>query len=115
MTVTLSVNSNNDIYVGVDGNIALAYDLTATLQACAQAAKTILGEMVLNTDQGIPYFQVVWVGVPQLPQFEAALRSAWLAVEGVTDILSVSLTQSGDTLLYSAEILTVYGQGVING
>lgn len=115
MTQTFSVNENNDLYIGQDGNIAMAYGLQATLQNCEHAAKTILGEMVLQTDQGIPDFQVVWNGVPNIVQFEAAMRSALLNVDGVVQIESFIATQQGSTLFYSAVIITVYGSGVING
>lgn len=115
MTVTIAVNSDDDIYIGSDGNLALARDLQATLQACRQAASTMLGEMIYNTDQGIPYFQAVWIGVPQLQQYESYLRIAFLNVAGVTDINSLTISQEGDTLMYTAEIITVYGQGVISG
>jgi hypothetical protein len=116
MTIsTLAVNSNNDIYVGNDGNLAIVYNLEATLQACAQAAKTQLGEMVLATDQGIPNFQTVWVGTPNLPQFEAAVRYALLNVPGVTGIQSFITSMQGTSLLYTAIIVTIYGTGNING
>ena len=115
MTVTLSVNANNDLYLGSDGNIVLAVDITATLQACKQAVRTLLGEMVLATEQGLPYFQNLWGGVPNIQQFEAYIRQAILAVDGVQEIVSLTSEQQGDVFTYEAVILTVYGQGTING
>lgn len=122
----------NDLYLDQNGNIAIIYDLEAVLQACGQAAKTILGEMVLQTNQGIPYFESVWNGVPNLPQFEAVLRTAWLAVPGVLEIVRLVTTQTNNVvipgtsitttaLIYSATIRTEYGtgniasEGVFNG
>ena len=64
---TFAVNSNNDLYLDDTGNMAIVYDQQAILQICKQAALTIFGEMVLQTNQGIPYFTAVWVGVPNLP------------------------------------------------
>ena len=55
MTIlTFAVNSANDIYLDALGNLAFAFDLTAITQECQQAAKTLLGDMVDNTNQGIP-------------------------------------------------------------
>ena len=115
MTQTFAVNQYNDIYIGEDGNLAIVYDLTATTQACQQAAKTILGEMIYAADQGLPYFEAVWIGVPQIAQYEAALRSAFLGVPGVLQVISLVLTQTENNLNYTATIMTTYGQGVISG
>ena len=120
---TFGVNSTNDMYLDEFGNIAIVVDLQAVLQACQQAAKTLAGEMILQTNQGLPYFTAVWVGVPNLPAFEGALRTAWLAVEGVTAINRLVTNQSlmtipgtavtAWTLSYSAIIDTIYGTGNI--
>lgn len=120
MTKTVAVDQNNDIYLDSNGNLAIATGLTAVMQACQQAAQTLYGEMVLQIDQGIPYFQVVFVGTPNIAQFEAALRSAWLEVNGVTQVASVTIIQTGtnaveplNTLGYTAVIDTIYGQGTL--
>ena len=115
MTKAIAVNSANDMYMDVTNNLAVAYGLTATLQACAQAAKTILGEMIFQTDNGIPYFQQVFNGVPNIPQYQAALRVAWLAVADVIEVVSLTIIQVGNTLKYNATLMTDYGQGTING
>lgn len=115
MAKTLAVNANNDLYLDDQGNIAVSYDLQALLETCSQAAKTRLGEMVLNTDQGIPYFETVFIGVPQLKQFEAALRATFLAIDGVVEVVSLITAQQDNTLTYTAIIRTIYGTGGVNG
>jgi hypothetical protein len=120
MTQTFSVDSNNDLYLGRDGNISLSYDLPAVLVVCEQAVKVRLGEVVLNTDVGIPFFETAFSGVPNIIQFEAAVRSAILNVDGVTDILSINTTvtetsPAGAVLNYTAVINTTFGQGTVNG
>jgi hypothetical protein len=118
-TLSANVNSNipgvafNDLYLNADGNISLSFDLQAALQACAQAAQTLLGEMVFNVNQGIPYFQTVWVGVPNVQQFTAALRAAFLAVPNVVEVISLVTSQQNDSLTYSAIIRTSFGSGTI--
>lgn len=123
MAKTLSSNINsslpnvapNDIYLDSIGNISLSYDLQAVLQACAQAARTQLGEMVFNTNQGIPYFKTVFIGVPNVQQFNAALRTAFLSVTGVIEVVSLITTQTNNIFSYTAVIRTIYGSGGING
>ena len=114
MTQTFTVNANNDIFINVMGNLSITFGLQATLQACAQAAKTRLGEMVLAVTNGMPFFETVWNGVPNLAQYELALRSAILNVPDVTDIISLTFSQAGNTLNYQALIATSYGQGTIS-
>ncbi len=115
MTKTFSVNSNNDLYLGIDGNISISLDLEAVLQNCAHVVKVRLGEVVLNTDQGIPYFETVWNGIPNIIQFESAARSAILGVNGVTEVISFKTFIIDDALEYTAVIKTLYGEGTING
>ena len=136
MVMTLSANVNgiviaanknnqlaqvayNDIYLDKYQNISVSTDLHALVEQCAQAAKTLLGELVLNTQVGIPYFENVWIGVPDIQQFNAALRNAFLSVVGVIDVIDLTVTKNDaknvNVLLYSATINTIYGIGTVNG
>lgn len=115
MVKTFATDANNDLYIANDGNLVIAQNLTAVLQACATAAKAQRGEMQYNLDLGIPNFDTVWNGTPNIPQFEAALRTTLLNVEGVTQIKTLTVENRSNVLIYQAEIVTVYGQGVISG
>lgn len=127
MSQTLSANVNNDIpgvsendiYLDSRGNISISRDLQAVLQECAQVAKTRLGELVFNVDLGIPFFDTVWDGIPNIPQYTAALRSSILNVDGVIEIISLLAApptdENKDILNYTAIIRTIYGTGSING
>jgi hypothetical protein len=112
---TFSVNANNDLYLNNEGNMVLEFELQAILQACAQVAKTLLGELVLATDVGIPYLNAVFVGVPNLIAFQAALRTAWLnlvpGVIGVSNLITNQTTIS--VISYSATIETIIGSGLL--
>lgn len=113
MTITIGVNENNDIFVNSDGNLDMQIDLPATLQACAQISKAQLGEIIYSAQQGIPNFETVWNGVPNMAQWEAALRNAILSIEGVVNILNLTTSLANNVLSYTAEILTIYGTGTI--
>lgn len=115
MTRSLSIDSNGDIYIGADGSLAVATGLAAVMQACAEAARTQLGEMLFAVDQGLPNFQAVWNGAPNVSQFEAYLRSNLLGVPDVISVDSVEIDASGGSLNYVATIKTIYGTGAING
>jgi hypothetical protein len=110
--LTFAVNDKNDFYLNSIGNLAFAYDLTAILQQCEQAAKTLLGEMVYHTNDGLPYFQTLWVGVPNIAQYTSALRRAFVSVGGVLEVVSLLTSQGADNdLSYTAIIRTIYGTG----
>ena len=120
LTLACNVNNNisgvmdNDIYLDSVGNIMTSTGIQAILENCAQAAKTRLGEEVLHTDQGIPYFTTIFIGVPNLEQAQAAFRAAWLAVAGVIEVISLVFSQENNTLFYSAIIRTTEGIGELN-
>lgn len=115
MTRTIAIDSNNDIFIGSDGSLATALGLEAVMQACAQAAKTQLGELLFEVDLGLPNFEAVWNGAPNLSQFEAFLRRNLAQVPDVIGVQAVSVAIIGGVLQYRAEIQTIYGPGVING
>lgn len=116
MTIrTFATNENNDIYLGPDGNLVVLSGIEAVQQLCLNAAKTQLGEMFLYVNQGVPNFQTVWNGIPNLNQFRAALLNTLLTVNGVDRVINLNVEAQNGSLIYSAEILTEYGNAAING
>lgn len=113
--ITIATDSNNDIFIGPDGNIAFARDLEAVSQTAEHYAKTLLNEMIQDYDRGVPFFIVAFGSNPSIPQFEAAMKARILQSPGVTGIRSFETTQDGDVLRYTATIETIYGAGIVNG
>jgi len=112
----IATNQNNDIFIGQDGNISMIFGIDAVLQACEHAAKAQLGEMIFLDDQGVPNFQTIWRGGnPNISQFDSALRSVILAVDGVVGIESLDIKVDKNQLTYSITINTIYGQVISNG
>lgn len=114
MTTTFAVDGNNDLVI-VGRALSIASGLEAVLQICAQCAKAILGEMVLNTAGGMPYFETVWIGGPSSAAFEAAFRLRIVLVQGVIEIEELTTAQVGDSMQYTATIATIFGTGAISG
>lgn len=115
MTQTLAVNDDNDLFLNPNGDISVYTGLNATLQACEQAVKTISGEMVLDNQAGVPYFEAAFDGSPNLAIFSAGVKTAILGVDGVNQILNLDINIEGDSIVWEATILTIYGEGQING
>lgn len=114
MSIIWAVGPTNAPYIDPNGRIAIKRDLDAVAQACEHAMKAQLGEMVLQTNQGVPYFQTVW-SQPMLAQFEAAARRTLLSVANVTEVAAFTVNASAGTLSYTAFIVTTYGRATING
>lgn len=115
MSTTLAVNTANDIYLTGGGDLAMTADLEATLQGCAQAAKSFVTEMQYQVDRGLPNFEVLWSGAPSAPQYEAALRRELLQVTDVLGVPNIIVTFAGGIAAYTATIKTTFGTGIING
>jgi hypothetical protein len=106
---SFGVNSANDIYIASNGNLAVLSGIEAVAAACGNATRARLGEMVLNINNGIPYFETLWIGAPNYPLYQAYLRNALLSVPGVTEVKSINITKLGNTLKYTATIVTQFG------
>ena len=109
---TIGVDSNNDILIDKK-QITIRSGLQAVLENCEQACKAQLGEMVLNQTEGVPNFQTIWRGASNIVQFENFLRRAILSVSDVTGIESLNVEVVSNTVVYVAQIKTVYGSGVV--
>lgn len=110
-----AADSNNDLYLGPDGSLALATGLEAVMQAAQQAAQTQLGEMMYAVDDGVPNMAAVWNGAANISQFEAYLRRTFLAVDHVVGVAELTVTVANNAVKYAATLETDYGRGALNG
>ena len=115
MPRTFALNENNDIYLDRNGNIAVAEGIEAVQFLCKNAVQTMLGELIYQTNIGMPNFQTIWNGTPNIPQFEASLIATLLSVEDVLEVKELSVQIVSGVLQYTATILTNFGQGAIRG
>lgn len=107
LTQVLAVSADtNDLYLGPDGNIVVFSGIEAIVQACKTACQTQLGECVLQQGQGLPNFQLIWVGTPDYALWQSYLENTILAVDGVNSVSEIQLSVSNNTLNYSALIVT---------
>lgn len=111
---TISLNSSNDIYT-THGNLAIAEGVDAIAQACQCAIRTLRGELVLNVDEGIPYFDVLYTNFPNLDLLKAYMIEAVQKIDGVIAIKSINFKINGEKLNYVMEIRTSKGEVTING
>jgi hypothetical protein len=106
---------NNDIYIAPSGRLAIATELEAVMKVCENVVQTMMGELILQGDEGIPNFQLIWNGAPNIAQAEASIREALMNVDGVIDVVELTSFVEANIFKYNAIIKTKYGTGAING
>lgn len=103
----------NDIFLS-SGQIAMSTGKPAYATIIECAVRTRLGELPLDTEQGIPYFETVFQSSRLTPDFEASLRSRITSlyfVDGITS-LKTEFDRSRSALLYEITVRTVDGEDV---
>ena len=115
MTQSFGLNSSNDIYINAAGNLQIDTGINAVEDACKNVSLLQLGEAILQTTLGMPTFQTVWNGTPNIAIYENYLRQALQSVDGVVAINSLTSNVSKNVYSYSATIETLYGSLYLNG
>ena len=109
MTQSLGLNSSNDLYLNSSGNLQVDTGLQALIDVCLNVSRALLGEMVLTINNGLPYFQAVFTGNPNLAIFQAYLISALNNIDGVNSVQNVNMSLNANVLSFTATIDTIYG------
>lgn len=109
---TFQTDKNNDLVVG-DGNLTVLSGLDAVISASRHYAQTLHGEMIHAMPDGVRMFDTAF-NRPRIALFANELRKRIMQVPDVVSVPDVDVRVSGENLLYSATIETIYGAGVIN-
>lgn len=112
---TISIDVNNDIFLK-EGNICISEDAEATGMVVANKIRTLKGEIPLNTEDGIPYLDILQSSNPDLSLFQFYLMSTAKKEPTVTSIKNLEFKSQNDVLSYIIELETKYDEEVtING
>ena len=112
---TFLSDKNNDLLLNAGGNLELIAGTEAIATTARQAMQTRRGEMIHDTQGGIPFDDAVWQGAPNIAAFEAASRRRLLNVPGVVSITEFTAELIEDTLQYTATLKTNAGEVTVNG
>lgn len=99
----------NDIYLDGMGNIAGKEDAAALANIILNRQQTVTGELQYNITAGMPYFTTVFAQPRDLRIFESFMVADAESVSGVENVTTFSAEVNGDTLSFSMEIATVFG------
>jgi len=110
--MTLSVNEANDIYL-VNGDLAVSSGKTAQGQIINAAIRTRRGELQLDTERGIPYFETVFESPSKdnIDLWESSVRDTIMGFDFVESIekFDIQMDYERNVLRYSAKVKTVDG------
>lgn len=112
---TIARDENCDLYLDDNGAIATIEGADACAQIISAKMRTSLGEMQLNMQNGVPYFQTVFVDKSFIPIWQDQVIKMLEAIDFVTEVSSFDCNTDGDMLKYTAEIKTDNGTVTING
>lgn len=112
---TIAINSNNDIYLDGNNNIAMKKDINAIADIILNKVRTNLGELQFNIDLGIPYFTTIFTSTPNFDLWQKFVEDSALSLDNVTEIVDFNKTIQNNTLTYSMTINTNLGVITVNG
>jgi len=115
MVQTFGTSQTGDIYLDSAGNLALLSGQSAVESAAQVASLMQLGEAIYQTNLGLPAFETVFSGVPNLAIYESYLRTTLMNVPGVVSVTSITAKVENNTFSYTAQIETVYGSLKVSG
>ena len=113
----------NDIYavpyMGPDGkkhySLAAAADLDAYAQTLEAVVETVKGELQLDTEAGIPYFETVFASTRNIEQWAIAVKRAAQAKPFVVSIddFTYEFNAATNKLAYRMSVTTDLGDVVV--
>lgn len=112
--ISFERDANNDLTLNSKNDISMVSRLNACLQSCESAVSTILGEKIYNQNEGIPAFDIIWNGVPNLAQARLAIINTIEKVDNVIEVSDFDFIATDNEFKYTATIKTTFGLGNIN-
>lgn len=113
--LTISTNSDNDIFLDSTANLATSTEINALANISKNKVLTTLGEPEYNQLQGIPYFETIFADTPKIDLFQASIIDNLESLENVERVLDFQYTQNNGTFSYSLVENTTFGQIQLNG
>lgn len=112
---TLATNSNNDIFIDSTGNLAIAEGKEAIANVATNKTRVLYGEIPLNTEAGIPFFDVVFQRL-DVDLFRQFLYQELEDITGVSKVADFSYSVENGVFKYSVTIETTNAEEIeING
>ena len=111
---TFAQDSHNDIRIGSDGQFATVNGLDAYSAVIANVVRTVRGELQLDTERGVPYFETVFKSVNGIDIWKNDVRKRILELPFVKSIDSFEASYANRKLEYTLHISTDAGTVTIS-
>lgn len=112
---TIATNSDNDIYIDSNGNLAMLKDINALANVSKNVILQTYGEAEYNQESGIPYFETIFTDTPKIDLLQAAQIAALENLEDVNRVSNYEYEQSEGVYSYSLIEHTTFGDIQLNG
>lgn len=99
---------NDDLIIGNNPDIFL-HEKEAVAQLSRDYALTLLGEMPLKKNRGIPYFQIVLGDYTNLKLFEHVMRKRMEEIPQIKSVENFEADKAGSVVSYSMTLVTDFG------
>ena len=109
-----AINSDNGFLV-TGGTINRLTGIEAVLVNCQHEAQVLRGEDPFDKNRGMPNFEEIWAGQPNVLQFEFSLRNVLSVVKDVDSLSNFKADISSNVLDYEITINTPFGSDSISG
>ena len=110
MAKDLALAANGDLFIDDTGDFEI---IAAVRQGIQIRLRWIKGEWVFNTAMGTPYFETILGKTPNRALIEKALRNQIIAVDGVTEVGSISLVKDAKRRTLRASFTATTTEGKI--
>ena len=107
--LTIAFDRNSDLFLDGQGNLAMATGRYALSYITLNAIRTVRGELIYNTEAGVPYFTTVFENPPNLRLWEYYVRENALAVDGVISVDSFLCEIKNNAVSYEMVMSTERG------
>ena len=111
---TFAQDSHNDIRIGSDGQFTTVNGLDAYSAVIANVVRTVRGELQLDTERGVPYFETVFKSVNGIDIWKNDVHKRILELLFVKSIDSFEASYANRKLEYTLHISTDAGTVTIS-
>lgn len=109
-----ALNENNDLFIE-NGKLGIYYDKEAVAQTAVNIVCTVKGEVVLNQNRGIPYFEILFNNKPNTALFRSYVLNLLDQVPEINKVIGMKIIKDKNLLKYLIDLDTIYGRVEANG
>jgi len=109
MATTFETNKNNDLFLNEQNTFTVLDGIQSASQASKHRAESVKGEMVLETQNGVKYFESAFDRINRDEFRESLIRNIRLTPD-VESVPFCEVFVVGGVLKYTATIDTIFGQ-----